>query len=160
MMFLMMMNMFFLNSNNPLIMMLILIIQTLLISIMLGKMNLSFWMSFIIFLIFIGGMLILFMYMISLLNNYKTINLNKSIYIFFLIIILTMMFFNLNYNNNNEMLIFNKLIHFNTENLLNILKLYNMPNLIINLMLVIYLFLMMIISSKITNYYMGPFYKF
>nr|ACT80214.1 NADH dehydrogenase subunit 6 [Rhopalomyia pomum] len=153
-MLMMFFNFIFLISKNLLILGLILIFQTTLLSMFMGMINLTFWLSFIIFLIFVGGMLILFMYVISLMNNQF---LKKMKYYFITVIILMI---NMNYYYNNyEMMIFNKL-NLNNEISLNLIKLYNMPNMIMNMILVIYLFLMMIIISKIINLNMGPLYKF
>nr|QNV11605.1 NADH dehydrogenase subunit 6 [Neomikiella lychnidis] len=155
-MLIMMINFMFLNSINPMMMGLMLIIQTTIMSLMMGKMNMTFWMSFIIFLVFIGGMLILFTYVILLINNnyYKTYN---PTYLF---ISLLSIIINLKYNNNNETITYNNNNMCNNENSMNLMKLYNIPNSVINLMLVSYLFIMMIIISKITNLKIGPFYKF
>lgn len=48
---------------------LLLLIQTVLISITLGLYNFSFWFSYILFLVFLGGILVLFIYVSSLASN-------------------------------------------------------------------------------------------
>lgn len=141
----------------------ILILQTIIIIILIGKLNLNFWLSFIIFLIFIGGILILFIYVVSIIiNKIKKQQIN-FIYFFlkivFLLIIL-IYYINSSYHKNYETIIFNFLIQLNNETSINLLKLYNIPNLIINLILIIYLFIIIIICSKITNFHLGPFFKF
>nr|APX40106.1 NADH dehydrogenase subunit 6 [Lachnaia gallaeca] len=57
--------------KHPLTSGLILLIQTILIAMISGTMNLDFWFSYIVFLIMIGGMLVLFIYMTSIASNEK-----------------------------------------------------------------------------------------
>nr|APX40470.1 NADH dehydrogenase subunit 6 [Cryptocephalus pominorum] len=57
--------------NHPLTLGLILLLQTTSIALLTGMMSLNFWSSYIIFLIMIGGMLILFIYMTSIASNEK-----------------------------------------------------------------------------------------
>lgn len=151
-------NFIFIKTKNPLIIGLILICQTIVITLILGKINITFWISFIIFLVFIGGILILFIYVISLLNNNNIKFINFKYIILYIIILI--LIYNYNYNNNNEIIIFKNIIHFNNENSLNLIKIYNIPNIIINFLIIIYLFIIIIVTSKITNMNKGPFYKF
>nr|YP_010175351.1 NADH dehydrogenase subunit 6 [Torleya mikhaili]QSL98487.1 NADH dehydrogenase subunit 6 [Torleya mikhaili] len=55
--------------THPLAMGLILLVQTCLVSLLTGSMSSSFWFSYILFLVFLGGMLVLFIYMTSLASN-------------------------------------------------------------------------------------------
>lgn len=123
----------------------------------IGKIYYSFWFSYIIFLVFIGGLFILFIYIITLnFNNKIYIFINYKWLIFFILLIFLiifiikdLIFFN-NYENNN-------LINFkNKEYNLNLIKLYNVPNNLINILLINYLLLLIIIVVKVTNYYSGP----
>nr|QRN71402.1 NADH dehydrogenase subunit 6 [Cantharis plagiata] len=57
--------------NHPLSLGLNLLIQTILIAAITGIMSLNFWMSYLLFLVMVGGMLILFMYMTSIASNEK-----------------------------------------------------------------------------------------
>nr|APX40548.1 NADH dehydrogenase subunit 6 [Labidostomis ghilianii] len=57
--------------NHPLTAGLILLIQTIMIALVSGTMNINYWFSYIIFLVMIGGMLVLFMYMTSVASNEK-----------------------------------------------------------------------------------------
>nr|YP_009020463.1 NADH dehydrogenase subunit 6 [Geocharax gracilis]CDN85552.1 NADH dehydrogenase subunit 6 [Geocharax gracilis] len=59
----------FSQLTHPLSMGLTLLIQTILICLLTGTFNPSFWFSYILFLIFLGGMLILFIYVASLASN-------------------------------------------------------------------------------------------
>nr|APX40600.1 NADH dehydrogenase subunit 6 [Cryptocephalus mystacatus] len=57
--------------NHPLTMGFILLFQTMLIALLTGLMTLNFWPSYIIFIIMIGGLLILFIYMTNVASNEK-----------------------------------------------------------------------------------------
>nr|AML26732.1 NADH dehydrogenase subunit 6 [Histeridae sp. BMNH 1274741] len=61
----------FIQMKHPLSMSLILLIQTVLISIQTGMLSLNTWFSYIMFLIMVGGMLVLFIYMTSVASNEK-----------------------------------------------------------------------------------------
>nr|WRO45048.1 NADH dehydrogenase subunit 6 [Fissocantharis tridifformis] len=75
---------------HPLSMGLNLLIQTILIALITGFMSFNFWMSYLLFLIMVGGMLILFMYMTSIASNEKFYFSKNLILITF---ILMLMFF-------------------------------------------------------------------
>nr|WRO44777.1 NADH dehydrogenase subunit 6 [Lycocerus curvatus] len=57
--------------SHPLSMGLNLLIQTILIAMITGFMSMNFWISYLLFLVMVGGMLILFMYMTSIASNEK-----------------------------------------------------------------------------------------
>nr|WNL54248.1 NADH dehydrogenase subunit 6 [Microcerotermes unidentatus] len=59
----------FTQMKHPLAMGLMLLIQTTMVCLISGTMYKSFWFSYILFMIMIGGMLVLFMYMTSLASN-------------------------------------------------------------------------------------------
>nr|AYP72669.1 NADH dehydrogenase subunit 6 [Colasposoma sp. EMHAU-15070314] len=61
----------FLLLKHPLSMGFMIILMTILISLTTGMLNLNFWFSYILFLVLIGGMLILFIYMTSIASNEK-----------------------------------------------------------------------------------------
>lgn len=142
-------------------------IQTILISIFSGSLTIIFWFSYSLFLIFIGGILILFIYITSLASN-ETFKLSinfKTIFIIFFFSIVTISlisiidFKNFNFNNfifnNDNISIFKFSNHLEKNNLLlNII--YNFPTNIITIILVNYLFLTLIATVKITNIFKGP----
>nr|YP_010472507.1 NADH dehydrogenase subunit 6 [Nipponoharpalus discrepans]UVG42131.1 NADH dehydrogenase subunit 6 [Nipponoharpalus discrepans] len=154
----------FLFINHPLSMGLILLIQTLLISLMSGLFTYSYWFSYILFMIMIGGMLVLFIYMTSMASN-EMINFSIKISLFIMISILMtmMMYFFIDYmmltplfKNSNMLELINKIMLMKNENLLTLNMIYNKPNNMITLMLVNYLFLTLIAVVKITNIKYGP----
>nr|YP_008815697.1 NADH dehydrogenase subunit 6 [Engaeus lengana]AGZ13066.1 NADH dehydrogenase subunit 6 [Engaeus lengana] len=59
----------FMHLTHPLSMGIALLTQTILICLLAGIFNPCFWFSYILFLIFLGGMLILFIYVSSLASN-------------------------------------------------------------------------------------------
>nr|YP_009350322.1 NADH dehydrogenase subunit 6 [Odontotermes mathuri]AQP26820.1 NADH dehydrogenase subunit 6 [Odontotermes mathuri] len=65
----MMTSMTFTQMKHPMAMGMMLLTQTMLVCLMSGTMYKSFWFSYILFMIMVGGMLVLFMYMTSLASN-------------------------------------------------------------------------------------------
>lgn len=126
---------------------LILLIQTFLICLISGIILKSFWFSYIIFLIFLGGLLILFSYILSLASNeifkfsrfifFKRIFLWNTLLLLFLLI--DKIFFILNKNTLNSSSIYS-IENFYLENSLILNKLFNYPINLISLILIIYLF--------------------
>nr|QGI24697.1 NADH dehydrogenase subunit 6 [Spodoptera frugiperda]QHN56517.1 NADH dehydrogenase subunit 6 [Spodoptera frugiperda]QHN56556.1 NADH dehydrogenase subunit 6 [Spodoptera frugiperda]QQW48112.1 NADH dehydrogenase subunit 6 [Spodoptera frugiperda] len=163
---LMMNSLFMLFINNPMSMGLLILMQTLLTCLLSGMMIKTYWFSYILFLTFLGGLLVLFIYVSSIASNQLfTFKFN---YKKMLILILIMMFFMMMmmYNNNmtwlnlsmnSDMNNFNNMIFFfNNENKINLSKLYNNQTFLIMMMLVIYLFITLIAIVKITNIFYGP----
>nr|YP_010728421.1 NADH dehydrogenase subunit 6 [Stictochironomus akizukii]WEF49649.1 NADH dehydrogenase subunit 6 [Stictochironomus akizukii] len=152
--------------THPLSMGLTLMIQTLLIVILSGLLSKTFWFSYSLFLIFLGGMLILFMYMTSIASNEEfkfKINMKMTI-LMIMYFTMTIMFL---YLLNDKLLFFNKISNLETseiffyktliiENNLMLNKMYNFPMNMITIMLVNYLFLTLIAVVKITNIFEGP----
>nr|AFQ62195.1 NADH dehydrogenase subunit 6 [Hydroporus palustris] len=157
-------SMIFLFMNHPMSMGLILMIQTILIVLITGLYSYSFWFSYILFLIMIGGMLILFMYMTSLASNEKfKISKNIILMMFFLIfMLLIMLIINdqmiMEYIQKNSNLLesINKLIMLKNENLSSLFMLYNNPNFLINILMINYLLITLIAIVKITKSNTGP----
>nr|QZZ18212.1 NADH dehydrogenase subunit 6 [Burara oedipodea] len=155
--------MFFLN--HPLSMGLMILIQTLLICLLSGMLINTYWFSYILFLTFLGGLLVLFIYVSSIASNelFKMSSLNNMIMIFSLMIIifLSLLFMHnlnwMNFSNNYEMNnFFNYFMFINNENNINITKLYNKQTYFLMLMMIIYLFITLVAVVKITNIFYGP----
>nr|ACF10357.1 NADH dehydrogenase subunit 6 [Troides aeacus] len=155
--------------NHPISMGLMILIQTLLTCIILGMINYTYWFSYILFLVFMGGLLVLFIYVSSIASN-ELFNFNilfKNSIIFSLLSIFTIsilfmmnlnwMNFFFNYDMNN---LFNWFIFFNNENKINISKLYNNQIFFLMIMMIIYLFVTLIAVVKITNIFYGPLRSF
>nr|YP_010329899.1 NADH dehydrogenase subunit 6 [Asota paliura]UNP54648.1 NADH dehydrogenase subunit 6 [Asota paliura] len=157
-------SLFMLFLNNPLSMGLMILIQTLLICLITGLMIKTYWFSYILFLTFMGGILVLFIYVCSIASNelFKP-SFNTKLLFFsmiFMMIISQMYFFNnltwMNFSFNSDMNIFNNYMFFYNENNINLSKLYNTQTFMIMTMLVIYLFITLIAIVKITNIFYGP----
>nr|ASM82643.1 NADH dehydrogenase subunit 6 [Bittacus planus] len=155
-------SMTFLTMNHPLAMGLVLLTQTVMICLITGMIAKTFWFSYILFLVFLGGMLVLFIYMTSLASNemfsFSSTHLFFSISLIFLSLMIS--FFLDKYLWTNSFMNFDtQTISFmlNDNNLINNLtKLYNFPTSKITLLLVNYLFLTLIAVVKITNIFYGP----
>nr|QIC19211.1 NADH dehydrogenase subunit 6 [Ocydromia sp. DY-2020] len=153
----------FMQMNHPLAMGLMLLMQTFLICLITGLLTKTFWFSYILFLIFLGGMLVLFIYVTSLASNEMfSLSTNLifisfmmiSILILLMIIIDKMNIYPLLYNN--EMSELYNLNSFIQENSLMLNKLYNYPTNLISILLINYLLITLIVIVKITNIFYGP----
>nr|UEC45806.1 NADH dehydrogenase subunit 6 [Sinopodisma hengshanica] len=159
------MNINFIKLNHPMSMMLFIILQTFLIGLMSGTMMESFWLSYILFLTFLGGMLVLFIYITSIASNEmfqpKLIIMIFSVILWIIIMIILiisdkMMF--MDFFMNTETMNINNLINYQ-EMTFSLEKLYNNPTFIITMMMMIYLFLALLAVVKITNINQGPIRK-
>nr|QYK91742.1 NADH dehydrogenase subunit 6 [Dacus haikouensis] len=153
----------FIQMNHPLAMGLMLLIQTLQICLLTGLMTKSFWFSYVLFLIFLGGMLVLFIYVTSLASNemfslsmkltlmcsgimaslmLTSMLMDKTTMSYFLTTLETQPYYNYTM--------------FMPENTLSLYKLYNFPTNLITIMLMNYLLITLIAVVKITNLFYGP----
>nr|ALO70773.1 NADH deshydrogenase subunit 6 [Nudobius lentus] len=146
----------FILMNHPLSLGLILLMQTILISLILSFFMFNFWFSYILFLIMVGGMLILFIYMTSVASNEKFLYNNKILFfsimmLLFLTMIITKNNFFLNFEKKN-------FESFNEMNNLNFIlsKFLNFPLNSILFLLIIYLFITLIAVVKIIDTKNGP----
>nr|YP_010692902.1 NADH dehydrogenase subunit 6 [Anastrepha distincta]AMN87508.1 NADH dehydrogenase subunit 6 [Anastrepha distincta]WCB97992.1 NADH dehydrogenase subunit 6 [Anastrepha distincta] len=153
----------FIQMNHPLAMGLMLLIQTLQICLLTGLMAKSFWFSYVLFLIFLGGVLVLFIYVTSLASNEMFTLSMKTAYSFSLIFILFMStswfmdkLYISSFIQNNEMQTMINLNMFTEENSLNLNKLYNYPTNLITILLMNYLLITLIAVVKITKLFYGP----
>nr|ADP22238.1 NADH dehydrogenase subunit 6 [Anastrepha obliqua]ADP22240.1 NADH dehydrogenase subunit 6 [Anastrepha obliqua]ADP22244.1 NADH dehydrogenase subunit 6 [Anastrepha obliqua]ADP22252.1 NADH dehydrogenase subunit 6 [Anastrepha obliqua]ADP22266.1 NADH dehydrogenase subunit 6 [Anastrepha obliqua] len=153
----------FIQMNHPLAMGLMLLIQTLQICLLTGLMAKSFWFSYVLFLIFLGGVLVLFIYVTSLASNEMFTLSMKTAYSFLLIFILLMStswfmdkLYISSFIQNNEMQTLINLNMFTEENSLNLHKLYNYPTNLITILLMNYLLITLIAVVKITKLFYGP----
>nr|UNO53595.1 NADH dehydrogenase subunit 6 [Ixodes granulatus] len=75
----------FFSISHPMYMLMTIILTTLLMTIMIYKSMKTLWIPLILILLILGGMLILFLYMISLIPNMKLF-MNKKMVLFFFFI--------------------------------------------------------------------------
>nr|WNV26494.1 NADH dehydrogenase subunit 6 [Salassa thespis] len=150
---------------HPLSMGLMILMQTLLSCLLLGMMTKTYWFSYILFLTFLGGLLVLFIYVSSIASNELfSFNFNmKMSSMFFIIISIFLLTFlsnnlkwlNLNTNNSDMNNLLNTFLFFN-ENKINLSKLYNNQTFMLTYLLIIYLFITLVAMVKITNIFYGP----
>nr|UJG45173.1 NADH dehydrogenase subunit 6 [Dolichopus brevipennis] len=153
----------FMQMNHPLAMGFMLLIQTFIICLATGIISKTFWFSYILFLVFLGGMLVLFIYVTSLASN-EMFSLSVKTMIYTSMMIMTTMLLtiilDMNFltpiTENIEMLEF-----FNTntlikENAIMLNKIYNYPTNLMTLVLINYLLISLIAIVKITNVFYGP----
>nr|UDU84784.1 NADH dehydrogenase subunit 6 [Archips betulanus] len=155
--------MFFLN--HPLSMGLMILIQTIFTCLLSGMMINTYWFSYILFLTFLGGLLVLFIYVSSIASNEMFKNnffyMKIMIFCLFMIIMISLLIYNnlnlLNSFFNSEMeFFFNYNLFFNNENKINLSKLYNNQTFLMMMMMIIYLFIALVAVVKITNIFYGP----
>nr|UJG45199.1 NADH dehydrogenase subunit 6 [Ephemera vulgata] len=147
--------------KHPLAMGLILLIQTTYISVASGLMAPTFWFSYILFLVFLGGMLVLFIYVTSLASNEMFSISSKTLMFMFIFTSILLMTTVLLYDHMmwitptfmlNEMS--SIITSFNLTDYL--YKLYNTISSIITILLISYLFLTLVIVVSVTNVNEGP----
>nr|ACT88818.1 NADH dehydrogenase subunit 6 [Pieris rapae] len=156
-------------SKHPLKMGLMIITQTLILSLILGVYINTYWFSYILFLVFLGGLLVLFIYVSSIASN-EMMNFSFKMKLFFLLMINMMMILSIlkmkNYFNfidnfiNNEMNEMTNYFLFFNENKIKLSKLYNSQTFLMIMMIIIYLFITLIAIIKITNIFFGPLRSF
>nr|YP_009236870.1 NADH dehydrogenase subunit 6 [Telchinia kalinzu]AMJ17334.1 NADH dehydrogenase subunit 6 [Telchinia kalinzu] len=152
-------------TNHPLAMGLMILMQTLLMCTLSGMLINTYWFSYILFLIFLGGLLVLFIYVSSIASNelFKISLVNKILvltsifYSFIITFYLKNNLYWMNFYFNEEMINFlNSIFFFNNEYNFNLSKLYNEQTHLLMILLIIYLFITLIAVVKITNISFGP----
>nr|YP_010528172.1 NADH dehydrogenase subunit 6 [Pseudoclavellaria amerinae]UXW64326.1 NADH dehydrogenase subunit 6 [Pseudoclavellaria amerinae] len=151
----------FLMCKTPMSMGLMLLIQTNLIALNSGISSFNFWFSYIMFMIMLGGMLVMFIYVTSLTSNLKFKFNKKNILINIFLTMITMYMMNyldFNWNLNN--------LNFNYMNLeMNYMLKYSLkkmlyyPNYKIMIIMINYLLLTLFIVVKIIKINKGPLRK-
>nr|YP_010554773.1 NADH dehydrogenase subunit 6 [Potamyia chinensis]UYO79419.1 NADH dehydrogenase subunit 6 [Potamyia chinensis] len=146
-------NFFLLFIKTPLSLALMIISQTLMFSLIMNfNLNL-YWISYILYLIMLGGMLILFLYMCSISSN-EIVKLNVKILLSSLPIILMYFFFWM--SNKSYQLMNSPNFLMNNENLISIHKIYNNFTLLISFLLMFYLLITLFMVTSLSYYNFGP----
>nr|YP_010419993.1 NADH dehydrogenase subunit 6 [Anopheles darlingi]ACX49708.1 NADH dehydrogenase subunit 6 [Anopheles darlingi]ACX49721.1 NADH dehydrogenase subunit 6 [Anopheles darlingi]AWB98027.1 NADH dehydrogenase subunit 6 [Anopheles darlingi]AWB98118.1 NADH dehydrogenase subunit 6 [Anopheles darlingi]AWB98274.1 NADH dehydrogenase subunit 6 [Anopheles darlingi] len=157
------MSFIFMQMKHPLSMGLMLLIQTFLTCLITSIYVKTFWFSYVLFLIFLGGMLILFIYVTSLSSN-EMFSMSFSLSMISLMIFsfFTIIFFIMDkslieqFIMNMEMEQLSNMNNLINENILSLNKMYNFPTNLITLLLINYLFLTLLVTVKITKKFYGP----
>lgn len=134
----------FIFRRHPIIFIRTILIQTILICILIWWIIRTTWFSYILFLIFLGGLIVLFIYVTRLASNEKfnfNINLSINISIALLFIILIISF----YFKHQERILF----IFNLK--INLKEMFNYYNAVVLLLTIIYLLLTLIVVVKIIS---------
>nr|YP_009740664.1 NADH dehydrogenase subunit 6 [Oedaleus abruptus]YP_009740677.1 NADH dehydrogenase subunit 6 [Mecostethus alliaceus]QID03626.1 NADH dehydrogenase subunit 6 [Oedaleus abruptus]QID03639.1 NADH dehydrogenase subunit 6 [Mecostethus alliaceus]UPL65168.1 NADH dehydrogenase subunit 6 [Oedaleus abruptus] len=159
------MNINFMKMNHPMLIMLTIIIQTMFVSVMTGMLMESFWLSYILMLTFLGGMLVLFIYITSIASNEMfKIKLNSTMMMLIMMIMLSIMIYNIDKTMFTEMIKNSETMNLKysinyKEMSTSLMKLYNKPTIIITITMMIYLFIALLAVVKITNINQGPMRK-
>ncbi|YP_850995.1 NADH dehydrogenase subunit 6 (mitochondrion) [Priapulus caudatus] len=143
---------YFSFCTHPLLMVLIIMINTCLSCILLGTLQFSFWFSYVLFLVFLGGLLILFLYISSLASN-ETFNL-KFLLTPFLSSLLIMILVSMN----NEMSMDSVNSEFKCQfnsNLISTLT-YSLNSVIFVILIMTYLLITLMAVVKISQLGFGP----
>nr|AXS65227.1 NADH dehydrogenase subunit 6 [Cerambycidae sp. 8 KM-2017] len=148
----------FIFLNHPLSLGLILLFQTIFSSLIIGQMNLNYWFSYILFLVMIGGMLILFIYMTSIASNEQFNFSSKLLFMMLLGISMEIIFFMFDSTNFNFKILTTECLQFNSKINFSFLmnKIFSYPIFSNFLMIIIYLLISLIMVVKITDFHYGP----
>nr|YP_002456395.1 NADH dehydrogenase subunit 6 [Atractomorpha sinensis]ABX11515.1 NADH dehydrogenase subunit 6 [Atractomorpha sinensis] len=159
------MNLYFIKTNHPMSMMIIIICQTMFIGLMAGNFMESFWISYILVFTFLGGMLVIFVYISSIASNELfNLNLNKTMMFGFITMSIFMSLIIVEYImisdifKNKETSSMNLSIDI-MESTSSLTKIYNYPSFMITIMMMVYLLLTLIVVVYITNINKGPIRK-
>nr|WHM51638.1 NADH dehydrogenase subunit 6 [Comatermes perfectus] len=148
------MSIMFTQMIHPLAMGMILLLQTMMMCLISGIMHQSFWFQYILFMVFIGGMLVLFIYVTSLASN-EMFSLSTKMLLMMVAAVpaMTLMKEWMTMNNkemmSHEMMMMNEITTMTS-------KLYNQPNGTLTILMALYLFLALIVVVNITNISKGP----
>nr|YP_010878905.1 NADH dehydrogenase subunit 6 [Sambus kanssuensis]WHE42544.1 NADH dehydrogenase subunit 6 [Sambus kanssuensis] len=138
----------FLFTKHPMSMGFNLLMQTLFISLITGILSINFWYSYMLFIVMVGGMLVLFIYMTCVASNEKFSmpKMTITVLIIGMVNIIT-------YKSNLTSLVSEmKISQWNQS----LVKFFLFPQGTISLLMMIYLFLALIAVVKITKIEMGP----
>nr|URX53613.1 NADH dehydrogenase subunit 6 [Cryptotermes sp. 3 AB-2022a] len=145
--------MVFTQMNHPLAMGMMLLMQTTMVCLISGLMHQSFWFQYILFMVFIGGMLVLFIYVASLASNEMFSLSTKMMVMTTGTLLLSMMIKNWTTPNSSDSMALNTT---SNEIILMTSKLYNQPSGALTILAALYLLMTLIVVVKITNVSKGP----
>nr|YP_010954859.1 NADH dehydrogenase subunit 6 [Dorcus cervulus]WMW30244.1 NADH dehydrogenase subunit 6 [Dorcus cervulus] len=141
--------------NHPLSLGLLLLSQSILIALITGWMNLTFWYSYILFLIMIGGMLVLFMYMTSVASNEKFKFSTPMMMMSMMTLTMIPMYLLVDqWLINSKVLLSENMVLIFT--LMSLNKFLNFPGIMISISLIIYLLITLIVAIKMSKFKQGP----
>ena len=148
----------FTRLSHPLSLGVTLLLQTIFIALTVGTSTYSFWFSYILFIIFLGGILVLFIYVASLASN-EAFSFSLMTFLFYTSVIFVSSFI---------FLFIDPLRVFNLSSLPSssicdsintpyiVRWIYNSPSIILTLFIIIYLLITLVVVVKIVNLFKGP----
>nr|QPK42097.1 NADH dehydrogenase subunit 6 [Eucriotettix oculatus] len=146
-------NIMFMNTKQPMMMVIIILMQTTTSTFMMNTLNKSPWFNYILMIIFIGGMMVLFIYITSISPNEKNFNYIKLLPIITMIMLMIMM--KKTPNNESSETTINQFNMTNYEQM-NMNMMFNYPLYSMSIMMMLYLFIALIVINKISNIEQGP----
>nr|URX53173.1 NADH dehydrogenase subunit 6 [Incisitermes rhyzophorae] len=149
-----MLSMMFTQMSHPLAMGLMLLTQTMMMCLISGLMHHSFWFQYILFMVFIGGMLVLFIYVASLASNEMFSLSTKMMMVTMTTMLTTTAIKDWTTINSVE----TTSLDTTPENSITTLtsKLYNQPCGSMTILMALYLLMTLIVVVKITDVSKGP----
>nr|BAD32652.1 NADH dehydrogenase subunit 6 [Orthetrum melania] len=146
----------FSSMMHPMNMGITLLLQTIMMAILMGLMSYSSWFSYILFLVFLGGMLVLFIYMTSIASNemFKKTSyfMVMSAMLFIMMLLFIMLMDPFMYTMSTTSMLTNNM---DSSNMI-MSPLYNNPISVITVFMVLYLFLTLIVIVSLTKFNKGP----
>nr|WMQ53347.1 NADH dehydrogenase subunit 6 [Portunus armatus] len=156
--FILLLSVLFTRLSHPLSMGLTLLIQTILISLTAGLSTYSYWFSYILFMIFLGGMLVLFIYVTSLASNepffFSWSAFSMSIAILSALMPLVIFWDSLVGSTMTQLPLSS--FSFDSSNVFIISWIYSFNLMNFTLYIILYLLLTLVVVVKITNLFKGP----
>nr|AIY61981.1 NADH dehydrogenase subunit 6 [Anoplotermes group nr. E1 TB-2014] len=143
----------FTQMKHPLAMGMMLLIQTTMVCIISGTMYSSFWFSYILFMIMVGGMLVLFMYMTSLASNEMFSPSNKML-MTMTVLTPAIVYIMPTVTNNKEMNMHNTMMESEVTTTTTVM--YNSTMGTMTTLLVLYMLMTLIVVVNIINVSSGP----
>nr|YP_010926790.1 NADH dehydrogenase subunit 6 [Rhopalosiphum maidis]WKF54297.1 NADH dehydrogenase subunit 6 [Rhopalosiphum maidis] len=139
--------------KSPISSNLIILIQTMTLTLMINMITKTAWISFMVFILYIGGLMIIFLYISSIAFNELNINKNYKIMIYKLMISLILIFYMKLYFNIEN---FNYENKFMFEDNFNLLNMFMMPNNLMIYLIILILFFMLILIIWMLKINKGP----
>nr|QYB20647.1 NADH dehydrogenase subunit 6 [Cryptotermes domesticus] len=146
-------SMMFTQMNHPLAMGMMLLLQTTMMCLISGLMHQSFWFQYILFMVFIGGMLVLFIYVTSLASNEMFSLSTKMLLMSASMMMVSMTTSKWTNHDSSDSTTYNTT---SNEIILMTSKLYNQPSGTLTILMALYLLMTLIVVVKITNVSKGP----
>lgn len=155
-MFLIIIPIIFIFIEHPLSFGLILLIKAILVSVFTGIINYNYWFSYILFIVIVGGILVLFLYITRVASNEKFKFSYRLINLIIIIILISILIINLDQYYLETTSINFELNPYLKENYLSLRKYINNPTNKLIYITISYLLITLIIVVKITNIKYGP----